>query len=301
MKKVPILLLIFKRPDNILKAIEPVRAYKPTRLYIGADGPRHGREDEIEQCEQTRKAVLDAIDWDCKVITLFRDENLGCANAVNGAISWFFEQEEYGVIIEEDCVLKLDFLNFCEELLPLYKKEDKVMQICAHNPAGSSVISNDYYFGRNAYIWGWATWASSWNKMDMNMSAWPSVSFVRLVKEYGVFQASFRNYYWNKSYKNLTSLSSWATRWNLSVLVNNGLCISPKANMCKNIGVDADGGTHYYKGYSDPYKHLMFGEILKPLQHPSVIALTKDKIKEDKMEFNRLRWLGFKNKLKKIK
>jgi len=298
MKKVPILLLIFKRSDNILKAIEPVRVYKPTRLYIGADGPRPSREDEIEQCEQTRKAVLDAVDWECEVFTLFRDENLGCAHAVNGAISWFFEQEEYGIIIEEDCVLKIDFFHFCEELLPFYQNEDQVMQICAHNTAGSEVRSNEYYFGRNSYIWGWATWRRAWVKMDMNMTSWSNISFYKLVLIYGFVEAFIRQYYWSKAYKNLESLSSWATRWGLSILVNDGVCISPKANMCKNIGIDADGGTHYYKGYEDPYKYLEYGEILNPIQHPKEIEISKDKTKQDRKELIRLKLSGFANKKK---
>jgi len=183
-------------------------------------------------------------------------------------------------------------------LLPLYQNYDNVMQICAHNPAGSAIKSNEYYFGRNAYIWGWATWRRAWNKMDMNMSVWPSLTFFSLIKEYGLFQGVFRKYYWNKGYNNLKTLSSWATRWNLGVFANRGLCISPKANMCKNIGVDEDGGTHYYKGYSDPYKNLDYGEVLNPLKHPKEVAISKEKLFVDKKDFKRLKWVGFKNKIK---
>lgn len=37
----------------------------------------------------TRK-IVEKVDWDCEVKTLFRDENLGCGLNVSGAINWLF-------------------------------------------------------------------------------------------------------------------------------------------------------------------------------------------------------------------
>jgi hypothetical protein len=90
MYSTPILFLIFNRPVQTQIVFEAIRYIKPQYLYIAADGPRASKHGEAEQCTATRKMVLDGIDWDCQVFTLFRDENLGCGKAVSGAITWFF-------------------------------------------------------------------------------------------------------------------------------------------------------------------------------------------------------------------
>ena len=93
--KIPVLLTIFNRKDTALEALKSIKAYQPEKLYIAADGPRTHKEGEEQACADTRQAVMDAIDWPCQVQTLFREENLGCAWAMYGAISWFLEQEEW--------------------------------------------------------------------------------------------------------------------------------------------------------------------------------------------------------------
>lgn len=109
----PILYLIFNRPKLTGRTFEAIRKVKPQRLYIAGDGPRTGKGPaEQNLVRETRELVLQKIDWPCDVKTLFRDNNLGCGRAVSEAISWFFEQEEMGIILEDDCLPDLSFLDF---------------------------------------------------------------------------------------------------------------------------------------------------------------------------------------------
>lgn len=75
-----ILLLIFNRPDTTAEVFAAIRAARPERLYVAADGPRADREGEAERCEEARRIATE-VDWPCDVRTLFRDENLGCRRA----------------------------------------------------------------------------------------------------------------------------------------------------------------------------------------------------------------------------
>ena len=143
--KVPILVLAFNRADHVEQAMLAIKEYKPERLYLECDGPRVHKQGEKEAVEATRKVMLDAIDWPCEVKTLFREENLGCANAVYGAITWFFEQEEYGVIIEDDVVVGQGFFRLCEILLPRYKNDERVMEISAENHYPDHLNNNTSY------------------------------------------------------------------------------------------------------------------------------------------------------------
>ena len=158
MYNIPILFLIFCRPDTTEQVFEQIRAIKPARLYVAADAPRAGRPDEAERAAQAR-AITEKVDWPCEVKTLYREQNLGCKRAVSEAISWFFEQEEYGVILEDDCLPHPSFFPYCEELLLRYKDDQRIGHISG-NCFLPQIISPElsYDFCSVTHIWGWATW-----------------------------------------------------------------------------------------------------------------------------------------------
>lgn len=106
----PVLFLVFNRPDTTARVFEAIRTARPERLYVAADGPRPDRPGEAERCAEIRQ-IATAVNWPCEVRTLFRDRNLGCGEAVSGAIRWFFDNEEEGMILEDDCLPSSDFFN----------------------------------------------------------------------------------------------------------------------------------------------------------------------------------------------
>lgn len=120
---IPVLFLVFNRIDTTKQVFGAIRDAKPPRLYIAADGARADMEGEYEKTEIVRNYVLENIDWKCDVKTLFRKSNLGCKYAVSDAISWFFAQEEMGIILEDDCLPNLSFFWYCENLLLRYRDE----------------------------------------------------------------------------------------------------------------------------------------------------------------------------------
>ena len=125
--KTAILFLVFNRLDTTKKVFKAIRQAKPPRLYIAADGARANKKGECKNVQLVRDYIMQNVDWDCDVKTLFRDKNLGCKYAVGGAITWFFETEEQGIILEDDCLPSQSFFWYCEELLDRYK-EDKSLQ-----------------------------------------------------------------------------------------------------------------------------------------------------------------------------
>src|SRR5690348_9995051 len=98
---VPILLIVFNRPDTTARVFDAIRTARPPRLYVAADGPRD-RKGEAEICAKVRQ-IATAVDWPCQLYTLFRDQNLGCRLGPKTAIDWFFENEIGGIVLEDDC------------------------------------------------------------------------------------------------------------------------------------------------------------------------------------------------------
>ena len=107
----PILFLIFNRPDTTQEVFNAIRNARPPRLYVSADGPRADRQGEEELCNKARQIATN-VDWPCEVITLFRAANLGCKHGVSSGITWFFEQEEEGIILEDDIIPLPSFFQY---------------------------------------------------------------------------------------------------------------------------------------------------------------------------------------------
>ncbi len=299
MKKIPVLVLAFNRADHVAKTMEAIRKYRPDKLYLACDGARPQKEGEQEEVDKTRKTMLDAVDWTCDVKTLFRDRNFGCANAVSDAITWFFSQEEYGIICEDDIILSIDFFKLCEELLPRYKDKESVMQIVAMNHSRRTDITDSYVYSLREDCWGWASWARAWRKMDMKMSATPRLSYRFLISRLGLFEGVMMMYYFKQAYRMIQQgcFNSWATRWMLSVLINEGLVIKPGVNLAINIGMQE--GTHYEKGDKNPYEGATIEKLSWPLRYNDSYVVDRKQAQYDAEDFWHVRMIGLRKKIKK--
>ena len=170
-----VLLLAFNRPETTRRVFASIRHARPPRLYVAADGPRDGRLGEREACDEVRRLATN-VDWPCDVRTLFRERNLGCRDAVYGGISWFFEHEEEGIILEDDVVPTPEFFTFCEGGLTAYRHDTRVGLVAGFAPRLSSMgRGGRVRFSSYALIWGWATWRRVWLQYDPRLTEWDSV------------------------------------------------------------------------------------------------------------------------------
>jgi hypothetical protein len=237
-------------------------------LYLAADGARATRPGEARLCEQARRVVA-TIDWPCDVKTLFRERNLGCKQAVSQAIDWFFDQEEEGIILEDDCVPDQSFFRFCDELLEHYRHNDRVALISGDNfQFGRRYGDSSYYFSRYVHIWGWASWRRTWRYYDRNASAWPEFGKRRgLEQVLGSRRREIR--YWRRVFDAVHAgkIDTWDYQLNLAVWSRNMITILPQLNLVENIGFapDATRTTGDSK-----FANLASQEMEFPLRHPSL-------------------------------
>ena len=242
---IPILFLVFNRLDVVEKVLEEIRSIRPSKLYISCDGPRLDRVGEAEQVNMVRNYVISKIDWECKVHYRFSEKNLGCRYSVSQAISWFFENEELGIILEDDCLPDPSFFQFCKTLLLLYKDDLSIFSISGnHFHYKFSHPPCDYFVSRYHHCWGWATWRRSWELYEQDMSSWRYLRDTDWLLELGNGSKHFAEY-WETIFDATINQSndSWAYRWLFSCWANNGLSIIPTSNLVKNIGFD-DRATH---------------------------------------------------------
>ena len=89
----PILVIGFNRPELVSELINHLRNIEPSVIYFAVDGPRKNVITDEKQVENT-KAVVNEIDWPCRISTKFSSENLGCQQSVITAIEWVFRTEK---------------------------------------------------------------------------------------------------------------------------------------------------------------------------------------------------------------
>lgn len=268
--KTAVLFLVFNRLDTTKQVFEAIRKAKPPRLYIAADGARENKEGEAEKVKAVRDYVMTNIDWECETTTLFREQNLGCKMAVSGAIDWFFENEEMGIIIEDDCLPSQSFFWFCEELLERYRDDMRVGMISGDNfQKGIKRGEADYYFSIYSHIWGWASWANRWKNYDVDLHNVWDINFMDKLN-LGLFSKLFWRYILRKLKNN--QINTWDYQWSLTLFRKDQLTIIPNLNLVQNIGFGS-GATHTKR--SNNFSEQVSNEMVI-LNHPSEVCPHKD-------------------------
>jgi hypothetical protein len=277
MADAPILFLIFNRPDTTAKVFDRIKQQKPKKLYVAADGARDNKEGEIQKCEAAKQIVLEGVNWDCEVQTLFRKENLGCGMAVSQAISWFFNHEEYGIILEDDCVPNESFFTFCNELLIKYANENRIMMISGGSFQNEAYNNYSYYYSSYIHIWGWATWRRAWQHYDFKPDDLKSFEINKFLKK--AFRKTRERKLWIRNIHHAIdgTINTWDYQWMYAIWKNNGLSIVPWKNFVSNIGYGTDA-THTTSFFTK--MHELPTHQLDLIQHPEKIIVNKkaDKI-----------------------
>jgi len=237
---IPVLFLTFNRLDTTKQVFEVIRKASPRKLYLASDGHRETRDDEKEKVQAVREYILKSIDWNCEVKTLFREVNLGCGKAVSSAINWFFENEEMGIILEDDCLPSLSFFPYCKELLEKYKDNESVYHITGYNPLTETKTEFSYYFARVQHCWGWASWRRAWEKYSFYITDLDQ--FVKERKINKIFTRTIDKDYWIDIFRKMeqNKIDTWDYQWTYAIFNNNGICINPAKNLVTNIGFGAD-------------------------------------------------------------
>lgn len=241
----PVLLIGFNRPDLLGEVIDRVRAGRPARVYLAVDGPRPDRAGEAERvlaCQQ----LAGAIDWGAEVRTLFRPANLGCGRAVSGAISWFLEHEERGIILEDDILPGPDFFPFVADLLDRYRDDDRVAAITGTNfvPPSQQSAPGHYRFSRVPVVWGWGTWRRAWADYRFDVRGWRA-RLPRRRAWRAMGGTPWANVVWTANFDLMArrAIDTWDLQFVLASMAAGRLTATPPVNLVENAGFRPDA-TH---------------------------------------------------------
>ena len=153
---VAVLLIFFNRPETFRQVFDAVKKARPSKLYLYQDGARN--EADNEKVMACRK-IAEEINWECTVSKWYREKNIGCDPSGYQAQRWLFQNEEQGIVLEDDVVPNQSFFPFCLELLKKYKYDERINMICGMNNLDIiEEVPESYFFSEYGSIWGWASW-----------------------------------------------------------------------------------------------------------------------------------------------
>lgn len=264
----PVLLLIWRRPHTLRKVIEALRPVAPRHLFVACDGPNPQRPGEGEKVAAARALVEREVDWPCTIERLFADTNQGCRLGVSRGISWFFNQVEEGIILEDDCVAHPDFFPFCSTLLEMYRDDTRVWGVGGNNfQMGQWRGDGSYYFSHYFHSWGWASWRRCWHHYDGDLSQLKPLIHSGLLSS--IFPDPLERKSWMRLWLQLLEQGkpdSWAYRWAFTCLLNGGLIAIPNRNLVTNVGFD-ESATHTVRQVNKAL-HTPIDQGLGPMKPP---------------------------------
>jgi hypothetical protein len=265
----PVVLIAFNRPDLTAQVFERIRQWKPRELVLVVDGPRKGHSEDHDLVARV-KDVVRQVDWPCSVAEDFADSNLGLKQRVSTGLTGVFATHEAAIILEDDCVPDLSFFPFAEELLAKYADEPRVGLIGGTSRLrGKRASEYSYDFSDDVRIWGWGTWARSWNGFiasgDLD-ATWDKETKDRMARSFP--QGPRRRAMASMMDKGV-ELDSWALPFAIHCRSKQYLSAVPEVNLVENVGFGARSTHTKFEDYVADVEAI---PLEFPLRHPSVVA-----------------------------
>mgnify|MGYP001160828237 FL=1 len=214
--ELPILVLAYNRFDKFKKCINTLYSQGVRKIFISIDGPKNSLDiKEQKKIERFCKKNMFEIDFKLN----FLQYNNGCRLGPIKGISWFFQQNKYGVVLEDDVIISNKCLEtFCFLLQKnIYKKN--YMSLSSFNEY--AINENEQLYSMPVWrSWGWATWAEKWiehinfSEKINNFNFWKLYNLLplelRSIETINLLKAS-----------QLNLLDAWDYEFNFSHIANN--------------------------------------------------------------------------------
>ena len=235
----PIVLFTYNRLESCKKTIESLKLNhlsKESNLYIFSDGPKTSR-DHFEIAD-LRKYLRQIKGF--KSINISKsEENKGLAKSVISGVSQVFQKYENIIVIEDDLVFSRNFLDFMNQALSYYKKDNKVFSVSGYTLNLPSLPNDkDYYFGRRASSWGWGTWKSVWENID-----WEVKNYDAFMKDKGkqkLFKLGGSDMVRMLKNQMNGKIDSWAIRFCFQQFLDQKVCAFPTKSKVSSLGFSKD-------------------------------------------------------------
>lgn len=233
-----IIMFIYDRPQCTRRVLDALKRNHIDQLYVFQDGL--GEKTDRVAWEQN-EALVNQIDW-CNVVYEQNKQKAGSLDEqIVYGINKVLQQKDAVIVIEDDCVISDDCIQFMEKCLLQYEDNRKVIDVGAYLepiriPEGYSlpIVAAGIPAGQ---VWG--TWRNRWEEFRGEFSIIRQIGDA--MKNIPMFYSC--GYPIRKVLTEYWMLGTWDLWWSIYVLIKGGISIRPAGNKVYNIGFE-NPGTH---------------------------------------------------------
>lgn len=222
------LIVTFLRVENFQNLLNKCKHANIERVYIAIDGPRNQNEYNIQS--QYDQILLQYREFfDVKIWR--RQNNLGIGLSIVTAIDWYFRNEDYGIILEDDLEISDSFFDFMFDGLSYFEQDRRISMISGDRFFSPMPYSENISFTNYPQTWGWGTWKIEWKSMRQIYEVIPKFSPHSPFKVYS---------FWLLGYLRVLSrkVDTWDIPLGYYMLKNNMYSVLPPKNLVSNVGFD---------------------------------------------------------------
>jgi hypothetical protein len=203
------------------------------RIFVSLDGASSNDNHRLllqRECE----AIVTQFEEDGLVFeSRIAKVNLGCRAHIRDAVTWFFERNFEGLIVEEDLVLSPNSFKFIKSTKHYLLRED-IFALCLFSPLKPR---NTAYLVNHWNPWVWYSNAYKWRQF---------VEYIDkpIIPKYN-FRSRFRRLSVRIYLRNIVKgtikgeIDTWDAQVHAAMIVKRMYCVFPKKNLSLHVGYDS--------------------------------------------------------------
>lgn len=253
MNDVPVLIIAYNKPDLLESSLEKLKIMEPKKIYIHLDGPQESKRSV--ELNASCRLVIENFQIEYKnVEAKFATRNLGGKYGVLNALNWFFSNEKFGIILEEDIEFNDEIFKFVEFAKPMFENE-KLFAACFFNP----ILINDSNLFLNHWLpWGWASTAEQWQEISSYIGDLDS----KVTHRFGRNPASRIGVrcYLNSIISQVKKgkIKTWDAQVHAALINSGKMSLFPQYSLTKHLGIRPEA-TH--ADLVDWWSHISIGKF----------------------------------------
>lgn len=278
---IPVALFVYRRLEHtrsVVSALMNCKLSEKVHLIVYSDGPKDiGAEIDVNK---VREFIL-TVSAFAKVDVKLQPTNVGLARSITEGVSEVLRIYDHVIVLEDDVVVRDEFLLYMTESLLRYRDHSSVWHISGWSHPISGEGLSDCYFTSVMSCWGWATWRSRWQYYRKDPALLCDSWSQGNINEFNLQGAHdfWRQVKQNKSGK----IDTWAIFWFATIFENDGLCLQPTVSLVENIGND---GTGTHCSANNVFNSMSPARTIKSFpDQPVIDLLAQERIKKFYRQF----------------
>lgn len=248
----PILIITYNRFDFVLQILQTLHKSNVRKVYVAVDD--YNRDNKsFEPIE----SYLNEHGFEHKILKWH--QNVGCEYNVLNSCKWFFEHEQRGIILEDDCIPTEGFFHFVSQLEHLNIHQHNISFTAFKANENETLHLEPIYI---PFFWGWYTTKNFYNSF-YEFCNQKNLSLTQVLNVLCEKNLSLKNKliclinYVNFSYKRVGT--SWDSLLHFYQVYTRNPFLVPSSSMIKNLGF-GNLNANYTHTDKEPYwyKQLSF-------------------------------------------